>query len=78
MSTVNQTIRELQIQRNRGQRHLEKLSLAIKALEQLGGSIAGETEPKRKLSAAARAKIVAAQKARWAKYNAEMAKAGKK
>jgi hypothetical protein len=71
MSTVNQTIRELQIQRNRGQRHLEKLSLAIKALEQLGGSVAGEPKPKRKLSAAARARIAAFQRARWAKIKAQ-------
>jgi len=73
MSTVNQTIRELQIQRNRAQRDLEKLSLAIKALEQLGGrvAVAGETKAKRKMSAAARARIAAFQRARWAKIKAQ-------
>jgi hypothetical protein len=38
------------------------------------GSVAVETKPKRKLSAAARARIVAAQKARWAKIKAQQKK----
>jgi hypothetical protein len=73
MSALSQTIRELKIQRNRAQRDLEKLSVAIKALESLEGSVAatGETKPKRKMSAAARARIAAFQRARWAKIKAQ-------
>jgi hypothetical protein len=61
----------------------EKIVALQKQLEQLSGSdtkSAGAPAPvrkKRKLSPAARAKIVAAQKARWAKYNAAK-KAAKK
>lgn len=72
MSTITQTIRQLQVRRNQTQRELEKLSLAIKALEQLGGdSIALEqSQPKRTLSVAARRRISRFQKARWAKVKA--------
>ncbi len=53
----------------------EKLAVLQKQLEQLTGesgrgSIAAPGRKKRKLSAAARAKIVAAQKRRWAKFKA--------
>jgi hypothetical protein len=73
MSAITQTIRQLQVRRNQTQRELEKLSLAIKALEQLeGNSVAatGTAKPKRKMSLAARRKIAAFQKARWAKLKA--------
>ena len=61
----------------------EKIVGLQKQLEQLSGSSAvsggapAHLRKKRKLSPAARAKIVAAQKARWAKYNAAK-KAAKK
>ena len=73
MSALTQTIRDLQAQRNRAQQQLEKLNLAIKALERLDGSVAVEREarPKRKLSLVARKKIAAAQRARWAKVRAK-------
>ena len=69
MSALSQTIRELQTQRNQAEKQAEKLSIAIKVLESLGGNVAvaGKTKPKRKMSAAARARISAFQKARWAK-----------
>jgi hypothetical protein len=72
MSAITQTIRQLQVRRNQTQRELEKLSLAIKALEQLEGNAAatGTVKPKRTLSMAARRKISAIQKARWAKIKA--------
>ena len=72
MSAITQTIRQLEDQRKRAQRELEKLSLAIKALEQLEGNIsATETvKRKRKMSLAARRRISAFQKARWAKIKA--------
>ena len=71
MSALSQTIRELQIQRNRAQKQAEKLGQAIKVLESLGGNVAvaGKTKPKRKMSAAARARISAFQTARWATIN---------
>jgi len=61
----------------------EKIVGLQKQLEQLSDSSVGSAgaastvRKKRKLSPAARAKIVAAQKARWAKYNAAK-KAAKK
>ena len=72
MSAITQTIRQLQARRTQTQRELEKLSLAIKALEQLGGDSTGpeQSQPKRKMSLASRRKISAFQKARWAKVKA--------
>jgi hypothetical protein len=72
MSAITQTIRQLQVRRNQTQRELEKLSLAIKALEQLEGNTVatGTAKPKRKMSLAARRRIAAFQKARWAKLKA--------
>jgi uncharacterized protein YjcR len=72
MSAITQTIRQLQVRRNQTQRELEKLSLAIKALEHLEGTAPaiGTVKPKRKMSLAARRKIAAFQKARWAKLKA--------
>ena len=72
MSAITQTIRQLQTRRSQTQRELEKLSLAIRALEQLEGNIptTEAVKPKRKLSLAARRKISAFQKARWAKVRA--------
>jgi len=72
MSAINQTIRQLQVRRNQTQRELEKLSLAIKALEQLEGNTVatGTAKPKRKMSLASRKRIAAFQRARWAKLKA--------
>jgi hypothetical protein len=69
MSTVAKAIRELQVRRNRAQQELEKLSLAIEALNQLEGNAAavGQAKPKWTMSAAARRKIAAFQRTRWAK-----------
>ena len=58
----------------------EKIEALEKKLNQLAGSTAKQVaakapKKKRKMSAAGKARIVAALKARWAKYNA--AKAGK-
>ena len=66
-----------------------KLELAIAALESVGDSSprtgrgrttnSGSTAaPRRKLSAAGRARIVAAQKARWAKVRSEAGKSRRK
>jgi hypothetical protein len=73
MSSINQVVQQLQIQRRRTEQELEKLNLALKALSFLdGGSIAAKlvTRRKPKFSAAARERIAAAQRARWAKIKA--------
>ena len=72
MSALNQTIRQLQDRKTRAQQEIEKLNLAINALRQLDGNAIASTtaNPKRTLSVAARRKIAAAQKARWAKIRA--------
>jgi hypothetical protein len=68
-------VRELKTQRDRAQREVEQLSAALNALGNLGSgngrskrvSAARKRKP---MSAAARRKIAAAQRARWAKWKA--------
>ncbi len=52
---------------------LARTEAAIQALMGLGGAV-GNGRRKRKMSAAARAKIAAAQRARWAKLKARKKK----
>lgn len=66
-------IRELERLRRSKQKELDQIVFALKTLRARGGS--GGAYGRRKLSAAARARISKAQKARWAKYNAEQKKA---
>jgi hypothetical protein len=73
MSSINQVVKQLQIQRKRAEQELEKLNLALKALSSLDGGTAGiklGIRRKPKFSAAARERIAAAQRARWAKIKA--------
>ena len=73
MSTINEVVHQLQTQRKRAEMELAKLNLAIKALTSLEGeSVAASAGIRRKprLSKAARARIAAAQRARWAKIKA--------
>jgi hypothetical protein len=77
MSSMNQVVQQLQAQRKRTAHELEKLNLAIKALTSLDGTgamlnVAVRRKPK--FSAAARARIAAAQRARWAKIRAAQKK----
>jgi hypothetical protein len=51
-----------------------KLDKAITVLSDLDGKSGGGVGGKRKLSAAARARIAAAQRARWAKFKAKKAR----
>ena len=51
-----------------------KLDKAIAALSGLNGNSAGVRGGTRRLSAAARARIAAAQRARWAKFKAKKAR----
>jgi hypothetical protein len=70
---MNQIVKQLQARRKHSERELEKLNLAIKALAFLeGNSVATNAGIRRKpkFSAAARGRIAAAQRARWAKIKA--------
>jgi hypothetical protein len=77
MSGMNQVVQQLHAQRKHAAQELEKLDLAIKALISLHGrgtTLMGAIRRKPKFSAAARARIAAAQRARWAKIRAAQKK----
>ena len=85
MPTINETLKQLEVQRNRAQKELAGLEAAINALTPLVGVAIGAAPAKtiapvaavpakrRKMSAAGRAAIRAAVQARWAKVRAEKA-----
>lgn len=73
MPDLGGIVRELRAQRDRAQKEVEQLNAALTALGNLGSgngrSKRGLVAIKRKpMSAAARKKIAAAQRARWAKW----------
>jgi hypothetical protein len=77
MSNINQVVQQLHVQRRRAAQEIEKLDLALRALASLDGS--GATSKisfrrKPRFSAAARGRIAAAQRARWAKIKAAQKK----
>ena len=77
MSTMNQIVRQLQARRKHSERELEKLNLAIRALaflERHSVTTNAGIRRKPKFSAAARGRIAAAQRARWAKIKAAQKK----
>jgi hypothetical protein len=73
MPNLGGIVRELKTQRDRAQREVERLNAALTALGNLGS---GDRRSKRVLAArkrkpmpvAARKKVAAAQRARWAKW----------
>ena len=77
MSSMNQVVQQLHAQRRRAEQEIEKLNLAIRALTSIDGT-AGLSKltirRKPRFSAAARARIAAAQRARWAKIKAAQKK----
>jgi len=77
MSKLNRVVQQLHAQRKHALQEVEKLEMAIKALTSLGGAPAAGLTIRRKprFSAAARARIAAAQRARWAKIRAAQKKA---
>ena len=88
MPTINETLKQLEAQRNHAQKELAGLEAAIDALRPLvavaigapaktAKPVAAAPTKKRTLSAAGRASIRAATKARWARFRAEKAKAKK-
>jgi hypothetical protein len=76
MPTTKQIVRELQTQRDHARRQAQQLDLAIRALQGLGHNTgtAGNAQPVRRMSMAARRKIAAFQKARWARIRAAKGK----
>jgi hypothetical protein len=81
MRSLSQIVNELEEQRSKVQRELDRLNTAIGALRgantRNGSKPIGAASPKprRTMSAAARKKIAAAQKARWATWKAKQKKA---
>ena len=84
MGMLDRAVKELQLQRNRLERELERVDAALSALSSLNsrgrgrgrGRAAGRraVRPQRHMSASARRRIAAAQKARWAKLRQERLK----
>ena len=72
MANLGQVLKQLQGERSRAQKKVERLDEAVAAFQKLVGTKSrGATRKgpraRRKLSAATRRKIARAQKARWAK-----------
>jgi hypothetical protein len=70
MATLNQVVHQLQARRRQTEQELEKLNLAIKALDSLGGTLEPSVRRKPKFTKAGLERIAAAQRKRWAKIKA--------
>jgi len=70
MSNLAKAVDSLVAEQKSLQTKLSRVEAAITALRQMGTSGSG-LRPKRVLSVAARRRIAAAQRARWAKYKAQ-------
>lgn len=80
MANLSQIVSQLQAQRKQKQSELGRLDAAIAALRRVNGrnglgTNSGNRRPKRIMSIAARRKIAAAQRARWAAWKARQKKA---
>ena len=73
MSNLSQVLSELQNEKTRMQREVQRLDSAIAAISGLvgGGGARRGVQQKPRLSAAARRRIAAAQRARWARVRAQ-------
>ena len=85
METIDRVVKDLRSQRRRLQNDLERVDAALSALTNLNGVGRGRgrrptagrrvtVRPQRHMSAGARRRIAAAQKARWAKLRQERSK----
>jgi hypothetical protein len=78
MSHLSRVVNQLCTERKKVQQELSRLDAAINALQGLsprrGTSRTSSLRPRRTLSAAARGKIAAAQRARWAAWKAKQKK----
>lgn len=82
MTNLQQMLKELEAERNRVQQRLLRLDAAIEALRNVDHTgtlmesrVRRPRNVRRKLSVAARSRIAAAQRARWAKLRAQRKKA---
>jgi uncharacterized coiled-coil DUF342 family protein len=78
MGELAAAVEQLRKKRNNLAAELRQIDQAIKALSKLGFAVQRISRmegPKRKMSAAARRRIAAAQRARWAKVHAAKRKA---
>jgi hypothetical protein len=66
MTNLNGVLRQLKNERQRAQQEVQRIDAALQALSGVNHKRPGNTGPRR-LSVAARRKIAAAQRARWAK-----------
>lgn len=69
MAKLQTVLKQLEHEQKRAQKELEQLEEAISTFGKLIGKRAARTQ--RKLSAAGRKRIAAAQRARWAKLKAK-------
>jgi hypothetical protein len=80
MLNLTRAVRQLEKERAQAQRRLEQLDTALKAFGGVGGLNQGSVRARttsgkqRPMSAAARKRIAAAQRARWAKWKAAQKK----
>lgn len=86
MATLDRAVKELQSERSRLEKELERVNAALSALSSLNSRGRGRgrgrrraagrrtVRPQRHMSVAARRRIAAAQKARWAKLRQERLK----
>jgi hypothetical protein len=75
MPSLSGIVQQLKTQRDRAQKEVERLNAALMALGNLGSQSGGlrrvrTVKSRKPLSVAARKKIAAAQRARWAKWKA--------
>ena len=71
MPDLSDVVRQLKKERDNAQQLVARLDEALKALKHLGGGVSAPR--RRRLSVAARKRIAAAQRARWAKFKKEKA-----
>jgi len=77
MLNLTEAVRQLKKEREQARRRLKQLDAALKVLGGLGGSnrrigrVQRAPKNRRPMSAAARKRIAAAQRARWAKWKVE-------
>jgi hypothetical protein len=80
MLNLTKAVRQLKKEREQARRRLEQLDTALRALSGVGGLNRGTVRShtinakRRPMSAAARKRIAAAQRARWAKWKAAQQK----
>lgn len=71
MANLANAVNALVAEQKSLQGKLSRVEAAITALQQVSNGRGGAARPKRVLSVAARRRIAAAQRARWAKYKAQ-------